>query len=195
MMIERPSRRRWTFRWGAAGRWLSLASLGLILGACASVRVGSDFDHSASFSGYHTYSWMERTHRGSRNPLVAQRARDAIQAELTRKGYTNVSEGGSADFVVDFTIGSRERMDVESYPAPYGAGYWGPGWWGPYWGSSVDVRQYREGTLSIDIFDGHSHRPVWHGWAKKELTRSDIERSEAPIRDAVEKVLSRFPPS
>jgi hypothetical protein len=139
---------------------------------------------------------MAREHHGPRNPLVAQRARDAIRAELTRKGYTNVTDGGSADFVVDFTIGSHERMDVESYPPPYSGVYWGyPGWWGPNWGTRLDVRQYREGTLAIDIFDAHSHKPVWHGWAKKELTQSDIERSEAPIREAVEKVLSRFPPS
>jgi len=32
------------------------------------------------------------------------------------------------------------------------------------------------------------------GWAKKQLTRSDIERSEAPIRTAVAAVLEKFPP-
>jgi hypothetical protein len=35
---------------------------------------------------------------------------------------------------------------------------------------------------------------VWHGWAKKELTRSDIENSEAPIRKAVAAILAKFPP-
>lgn len=61
-------------------------------------------------------------------------------------------------------------------------------------GGAIDVRQYREGTLAIDIFDAHTNKPVWHGWAKKELTRSDIERSEAPIRTAVAAVLEKFPP-
>ena len=193
MTIGNPSRRS---RRGATSWRLSVASVCLVLGACATVRVGSDFDRSANFSGYHAYSWMAREHHGSRNPLVAQRARDAIQAELTRKGYTSVTDAGSADFVVDFTIGSQERRDVESYPVTYADVYWGyPGWWGPYWGTRLDVRQYREGTLAIDIFDAHSHRPVWHGWAKKELTQSDMERSEAPIREAVQKVLSRFPAS
>jgi hypothetical protein len=57
------------------------------------------------------------------------------------------------------------------------------------------VRQYREGTLSIDIFDVKSHRPVWHGWAKKELSRKDIEQSEQPIKHAVAAVLEKFPPA
>jgi len=174
---------------------LGLAWVGLLLQSCATIQVGSDFDRSASFSGYHSFSWMAREHHGSHNPLVAQRARDAIQAELANKGYINVGESASADFVVDFTIGARERTDVESLPAPYGGAYWSyPGWWGPYWGSSVDVRTYHEGTLSIDIFDTRTHRPVWHGWAKKELTSADVEHSEGPIREAVASVLSHFPP-
>lgn len=172
------------------------ALCGLILTACATLRVGNDFDHTESFSGFHAFSWMPRTNYGSHNPLVVQRARDAIQAALTRKGLTYASDSSAANFIVDFTVGSHERIDVESYPAPYAGPYWGySGWWGyRYWGPQVDVRQYREGTLSIDLFDAHSHRPVWHGWAKKELTKADMEGSEAAIQEAVDKVLAQFPP-
>jgi hypothetical protein len=180
--------------------------LGLLLAGCQSLRVGSDFDRQASFAGYHHYSWLLREQPRTVNPLVVQRARDSIDAALGAKGFVYVSDAGSADFVVDFTIGSQERTQVEAYPAPYagpwnaGDGYYGyygyPGrWWGhPYWGSDVSVYTYREGTLSIDMFDQRTHRPVWHGWAKKTLTQSDLERSEGPIREAVDAVLAPFPP-
>ncbi len=172
----------------------TVVCLGALLTSCATMQVGSDFDHAATFSAYHAFAWMPREQYGSRNPLVIQRARDAIQAELTRKGFVYASDS-AADFIVDFTIGSRERVDVQSYPAPYDGVYWTlPGWWGPYWGTTVDVHKYREGTLSIDIFDARSHKPVWHGWAKKELNRSDMERSEGPIRAAVNSILAHFPP-
>lgn len=181
-----------------AGRLWGLASLCLLLAACTSLKVGGDFDRTNNFSGYRTFAWMPREHHGTSNPLVAQRARDAIQSELTRKSFNYVEDAAAADFVVDYTIGAHERMDVRSYPTPY-AGPWGwgyPGWWGyRYWGSEVDVRNYREGTLSIDVFDAHTHKAVWHGWAKKELSQADIDRSEAPIRAAVEAVLKGFPPS
>ncbi|HUL47772.1 MAG TPA: DUF4136 domain-containing protein [Steroidobacteraceae bacterium] len=177
--------------------WLAGALSALALAACETTRVSSDYDHAASFASYHSFTWLARERHGSANPLVVQRAHDAIQAELTRRGFTYTENAAAADFVVDFTIGARERVDVQSYPSAYmGPGWWGPGWWGyPYWGTDVDVHQYREGTLSIDLFDGHSHRAVWHGWARKELTRSDMENSEAPIRAAVAAVLARFPPS
>jgi len=177
-----------------------LAALAL-LAACASLQVGSDYDKTASFGSYHTFALMRREHHpnnGSTNPLVIQRAEDAIKAELSSKGYQFTPDPAAADFTVDFTIGSKERTDINSYPDPYvGMGWgWGRrGWWGgPYWGSDVDVRQYREGTLSIDVFDARSHRPVWHGWAKKELSRKYIENSEEPIRRATNAVLARFPP-
>jgi hypothetical protein len=56
------------------------------------------------------------------------------------------------------------------------------------------VRTYREGARSIDVFDAYTHKAVWHGWAKKELSQADIDRSEAPIQTAVEGVLETFPP-
>ncbi len=172
----------------------------LILTACATLQVGSDYDRQASFANYHTFAIMHREHHNVHNPLVAQRTEDAINQDLTARGYRAVSDPATADFTVDFTVGSRERTDINSYPEPYaGMGWggwgWGPGWWGdPYWGSSIDVHQVREGTLSIDVFDAHSHKPVWHGWAKKDLSRKDIEQSEEPIRKAVAAVLANFPP-
>jgi hypothetical protein len=190
----------------AAAQWwvlaLTLIAAVITVGGCATVQVGSDYDRSASFANYHSFALMKREHHGTNpatNPLVVQRAEDAIKAELERKGYKLTDDPAAADFIVDFTIGSQERTDINSYPDPYVGPGWGwgrRGWWGgPYWGENLDVRQYREGTLSIDIFDARSHRPVWHGWAKKELTGRDIEHSEEPIRKAVESVLAKFPPS
>lgn len=67
------------------------------------------------------------------------------------------------------------------------------GWWGyRYRGSGVEARQHREGTLSIDVCDATTNRPVWHGWAKKEL--EDVKQSEMAIRVAVDAVLAAIPP-
>ena len=162
------------------------------IGGCASMHIASDFDRKADFSSYHTFAILPREHRGTRNPLVARRVREAIEAELARKGYSLVSDTAkTADFIVDYTIGSQERTDIEAYPEAFR----GPWVWGnPYFGTYVDVRQYREGTLAIDIFEVRTHQPVWHGWAKKQLSEADIERPEAPIQAAVAAVLAKFPP-
>jgi len=178
---------------------------------CSTLDVGSDFDRQANLAGYHTFMIMDRSHDGvpnppgpfnppalpfspgEANPLVAQYVRDAIPQELARKGYRRVSDPLAADFLVDYTVGAKERLSVESYPGPY-SGFGGPGWWGgAYWGGGIDVRQIREGTLSIDVFDTHTHRPVWHGWAKKDISREDMENAQQPIREAVAAILAKFP--
>jgi Domain of unknown function (DUF4136) len=185
----------------AAGtlRHMTTIFFALILCACSTLQVGSDHDPGTNFSSYKTFTLMQRSHTGVSNPLVPVRVSDAIKADLLSKGYVQATDPATADFTVDFTIGVRERIDVNAYPDPYAGPAWGwgaPGWWGgPYWGTSVDVRQYHEGTLSVDIFDAHSHRPVWHGWAKKELTPSDVKNSTQPIQNAVASVLARFPPA
>lgn len=185
------ARRLWKWRAG------TIAAVVVILtgSACATLQVGSDYDKGASFANYHTFTIMHRDHRGTTNPLVVSRADDDIRTALESKGYRLAADPSMADFSVDFTIGSKDRTDVNTYPAPYGGPWWGGGWWGgAYWGNNIDVRQYKEGTLSIDVFDARSHRPVWHGWAKKQLSRKDIEQSEEPIRRAVDAVLAKFPP-
>jgi hypothetical protein len=161
------------------------------LAACATLDVGSDFDRAATFTGYRTFAWMARQHPTISNPLNIRRVQDAVNAELEAKGLRLATDLSQADLAVDFTLSSAERTEVTSYPVEYRGGWlWGEG----YFGSAVDVRQYREGTLSIDLFDARSHQPVWHGWAKKPLSREDLDHPDAPLRAAVAAILARYPP-
>jgi hypothetical protein len=134
---------------------------------------------------------MARAHDDRQNPLVARFAREAIDAELSQKGFVLAADPSTADFEVDFTIGARDRIDLSTYPVRNrGPWVWGYG----YYGSEIDLRQYREGTLAIDIFNAQTHQPVWTGRATKEITRADHVRSDVPIRVATSAVLAQFPP-
>lgn len=169
----------------------------LLMPGCATLRVGSDYDQSAPFAAYRSFTWLPRTDYGTHNPLAVRWARSAIEAELERKGFQYTADPAAAQFAVDFTIGAKARVDIHSYPAPYGGPwYWyRRSWWGyPYWGAGVHVYHYSEGILAIDIFDERTHKPVWHGWARKPLTREDLEHSRAAIARAVDSVVAQFPP-
>ncbi len=165
-----------------------VAVLGLILAACATVHVNSDFDRSVDFSSYHSFTMVSRPHPGIKNPLIAQRTYDGIQAELMRRGFTYVGDSTKADLIVDFTMGARERMDAAIHRDI------DAGWWRPYWGRRVNARRYRQGTLAIDVFDARSQRPLWHGWESRQLSKPEVERTEEVIRASVNAVLAEFPP-
>ena len=100
-----------------------------------------------------------------------------------------------ADFVVSYTVGTRERIDAVSYPSAY-HGTWGWHIYGRYYDQTEVVhRTYTEGTLGLDIFDGNTKQPIWHGWATKTISTSDRENPSPFIQKAVAAIIERFPPS
>lgn len=121
-----------------------------LLASCTTLQVGSDHDASATFANYHTFTLLQREHKGIPNPLVATRVEDDIKQELQRRGYTLAADPASADFTVNFSIGAEDRINISSYPAAYAGPLWGG------WGSNLDVRQYHEGTLG-STSSTHTH--------------------------------------
>jgi hypothetical protein len=184
----------------------ALFSLGL-LGACASgFSATYDSDPSQDFSGYQTFAWISKnpmivgqTNRMP-NPLLEPRIMAAMESVLGAKGYRKVEDPETADFALSFTIGSREEIKVNSYPASYASygvgGAWG--WGGPYYGmgmaTETQVRQYQKGMLALDIFDVKERRPVFHAVAEKSITESDRKKLDQTVQAAVNAVLQGFPP-
>jgi len=178
-----------------------------LLGACATTfQATFDHDSSNNFSNYQTFAWISknpmRIGQGSAtpNPLLEPRIMSALEKALVAKGYRLVADSTSADFVVSFTIGSREDIKVDSYPSMAGGvGYGRPGHWrwgGAYYGYGTEttVRQYTKGMLAVDIFDVNDRRPVWHGVASKTVNDSDRENMQETIDAAVDAIVAGFPP-
>jgi hypothetical protein len=174
------------------------AAVGLLaamaVGGCAGVRTQTDFDPTADFRGYRTYTWVteeplmrvEQGKGGAVSPLVQQRIRDAIDRTLAGRGYRQEKPG---DFAVAFTVGVRERQYL-SHWYPYDPFYYR----GRYWRYPPQpvIETYAEGTLVIDIFEVASQRPVWTGRATKLVGEADAAAEQ--IDAVVAEVLKEFPP-
>ena len=186
---------------------LGMVSVFALLGACASTfEATHDHDANHDFSNYQSFAWISKnpmqvsTAVAAVNPLLEPRIMSGLETALVAKGYKWVAEATSADFVISFTVGSREEIKVDSYPsmsAGYGRGYLGHWGWGAayYGGTETSVRQYTKGMLAVDIFDVKDRRPVWHGVASKTINESDRENMDATIKAAVDAILAGFPPS
>lgn len=167
--------------------------------ACSTIRTGSHYDETNDFGRYDTFSWIADDPYIGRDPdlpispLTQRKIQEAIHDRLVSKGYTFVADRDPADFVVSYTIGSREKIRASSYPVGF-RGSWG---WHVH-DSYYRVREYEEhsyteGTLSVDIFDGESKQPVWHGWAQKVITDSDRRDPSVIIQDGVTRLFESFP--
>jgi hypothetical protein len=183
-------------------RRVTIASMLVIAGllsACSTIRTGAHVDETTNFSSYHSFSWIADDPYIKSDPDVAisplsqSKIKEAIREQLETRGYTFTDDSANADFVVSYTVGSRDRVRTTSYPVAY-RGNWGwhiPGSY--YYIHEHDTHTYTEGTLSVDIFDGKAKKPVWHGWAEKTITRQDREDPTTVIRDGVSRLFESFP--
>jgi hypothetical protein len=182
----------------------------VFLMGCSSNPPIVDYDSSVDFSSYKTYAFISDhpliRAEGAElaSPLFESRLMRVTDTTLQAKGFTRASDPESADFTVGFTVGARDKIKVNSYPEPYRAyyGYGVRGGWGaPYYSmgvgvgsSNVDVQQYTEGTLAIDIYDVGEHKPAWHAIATKRVT-DDIRRNpDESVTEIVTEMLTGFPP-
>ena len=177
-------------------RWvLIVAGAGLLFGCASLAKVQTDFNPSADFSSYRSFSFISDkpllVSTIGISPLLEGRLMNATRGQLISKGYRFVDNREMADFVVSFTVGARDKIQVTSYPASYrGYNQWG---WGTGYYNEVNVRNYTEGTLSIDIFEVNRRSPVWHGWAVKTISSSDRRNPTPVINEIVAAIFADYP--
>jgi len=182
-----------------------LLLIGLILAGCAAPGPMIDFDPSYNFSQDRTFAFISEhpliKEAGAEvgNPMIEGRLVQITENIMAARGFTRVSNPEEADLAVGFTLGGREKIQVDSYPefyrGDYGGWGWGGGYYGGYSGQSVDVRQYTEGVLSVDIYDPQERRPVWHGRAIGRITKKMQENPAQVLEQALGNIFATFPPS
>ena len=175
----------------------------LALAGCSSTPPIVDYDSSVNFNSYRTYAFIsehplmfdEGTAGGS--PMLEGRLMRTTDKVLQSKGFLKADDPESADFTVGFTVGARDKLKVNSYPEPYRPYYGAWGWGAPYHAgarSNVDVQQYTEGRLAIDIYDVAGHKPAWHAAATKRITDAMRRNPDESVSEAVNSILAGFPP-
>ena len=168
----------------------------LLLAACSSVYVSTDYDPGTDFAGLKAYAWLPRKAAASGDPrldstLLHERIRNAVEAQLAERGYKKVASG-RADFLVAYHTAVQRKIDVDTIYRGYG---YGPDTWG--WGAGHDtvVYEYDQGTLLLDVLDPKAHRLLWRGSAKAVVSEeSTPEKRTKLINEAVAKLLEQFPP-
>ena len=117
----------------------------------------------------------------------------AVAAQLAAKGLTEVQ--GEADCYVYTHVKSTAQQSVSIDHFGYG-GYngWG-GWGGSYGTTSVNVSNYIEGTLIVDIVDGGTKQLAWRGLGTKTFyPDSKPEKVEKGINKVTSDMFMKFPP-
>ena len=165
----------------------------LLLASCSSVSTDYDFDDQVDFSMYRSYQWVPSDSESTPNSveysqLIDRRIRAAVEQNLAAEGLTPAST--APNLLVAYSTRTDRKTEVldNGY---YGYGY--RGWRGSYWRpSTMQVYQYEEGTLVIDLIDAQKKQLVWRGKAVGIV--GDYADSENRINEAVKKLFQHYPP-
>ena len=182
-----------------------LASVVMItlLAACApSVKVRSDADPSVNLSKFQTYGFFSQMgiEGDDYSNLLGQHFRAAVASQMDSRGFT---QSGSPQLQVNVSIGSKDKVRVNTYQDPYlygghygryGGGYYGsPMGYGYGGGTRTTVHQYTEANVYIDLVDSTEHKMVWQGVATFTVTEKMQGQLRETVYNTVDKIFSQFP--
>ena len=175
----------------------ALAAAALLAG-CSSLSVSYDYDNNVDFMQYRTFAWMARpeavpadaAQAQQRNDLLDRRIRSAVEDEMAARNITQ--DPAAPGVLVVYHVGLQDKIQVTDYGYNYSPYYWGYGG-----GRQLDVYQYQEGTLIIDVIDAKTKNLVWRGTGTKviESTSRSPEEMKARIDEIVNKIMQSFPPN
>jgi len=160
--------------------------------------VFANADPEAEFATYSTYGFAEQlgTDRPGYSSLLSQYLKAATTREMNARGYALRELSAGPDLTINFYVHTEEKIRTTTSPSSevyygYRRGRYDP--WAGYAAVETEVRQYTEGTLTIDLVDTGDSRLVWEGTAVGRV-RDDVRENLQPVIDSVvTDVFSRYP--
>lgn len=181
-----------------ASQWLLAVFATALLAACATgPQVRTDYDPSADFSQYRTWSFYSpiAMEEYGYSTWISERIKDNVRKQMDARGYRYVE--ASPDLQVNFQGVVQDRTAVFSMPrsdVQWLYDYRRNAYVGmPVWYDDTQVSRYREGTLTVDLVDARRNRMVWTGAAIGRVVRKTPEQQMAGVDQAIDAIFLQYP--
>ena len=156
----------------------------LFAGRSSAADVKTDYDRNTNFSQYKTYSWEQVQ---TRDPLMVDRIKSAVNGSLAAKGLTEVPTGGDLSIVAIEVTHNQQTLDT--FYNNFGGGRR----FGGFGDATTTTETYRVGTLVVDLSDLTTKKLVWRGSASDTLSDKS-EKNIDNLDKGVVKMFKKFPP-
>lgn len=179
----------------------------LLLSGCAStVDVATDYDRTANFSQYQTFSFYQdrptqpRDASGDFDTSMDLYLRNAIRQSLSNQGLRYDTSDPDLKVAYDVAVDTEVAVNTNyTYPPGFGYGY--SYWYGYRYNYAFSrfpttyktINQYREGTVVVDLINPDTNELVWRGIGEAAVDmRGDIDQER--INTIVMDILEEYPP-
>jgi hypothetical protein len=176
----------------------------IILAACSSIKITTDYDKTVDFTQLKTfeyYGWAAESDK-LLNDLEKQRIEAAFAAEFTKRGLEHVESGGDMIVVLFIMTENKTQYNATTTGMGYGGygGYYGygPGWGGgPGMGmgmsnTTVSEYNYTVGTLVIDIYNPKTEKLIWESIASGTV-KDNPQAREKNLPKTVGMIMAPYP--
>jgi hypothetical protein len=163
---------------------LSIVTVMLMTIPSVAQQVKTDYDRNANFNQYKTYSWSSVK---TKDPLLVDRIKSAVDATLAAKGLTQVESGGNLSITAMEITKNQQTLNT-FYDGGFG------GWrWGGFGDATTTTETYKVGTLVVDMFDTQSKALVFRGSSSDTLSNKS-DKNIKNLNKGVDKMFKHFPP-
>jgi uncharacterized protein DUF4136 len=161
----------------------------LSAGKASAQQVKTDYDRTANFAQYKTYSWE---HVKTQDSLDVDRIKSAVNSALAAKGWTQVDSRGDVSIVaIEMT---RNQQTLNTFYDGFGGGW---GWrrfgGGGFGEATTTTETYKVGTLVVDLFESSTKKLLWRGTSSDTLSNNS-DKNIKNLDKGVEKMFKQFPP-
>jgi len=165
--------------------FVSIAMLFFLTAASFAQQVKTDYDRSANFGQYKTYSWAKVQ---TEDPLWVDRVKNSVNAALAAKGWTQVDSGGDVSIVAMGV--TQDQQTLNTFYDGFGGGWRR---WGGFGNSTTTTETYKVGTLIVDLFDTKTKVLIWRG-SISDTVSDNSDQNIKTLNKGVEKMFKHFPP-
>jgi hypothetical protein len=160
--------------------------------ACGpTMTVTSDYDHTANFSQFKTFRIVQLEQQ---NQAISQfnqtRIINAVRAQMIAKGFT---EAENPDMIVDIVTILKNKQEIVANSYGYGGGYRPYAWGGGNMSTTVNVQDYQNGSLIVQVANASTKKLLWEGIGNQDID-SPSSNPDKAITAAVTKIMASFPP-
>ena len=159
-------------------------------------KVVYDMDKSVDFSQFKTFEflgWQDDT-GNLLNDMDKKRLQTSFTSEFDARKLERTD--GEADMAISIYVVVSQEKSVTAYTNFHtNTGYryrrsWG--WSSGYATTSYSEKDYLEGTIVVDVFDGESKELIWQGVVSGTI-KAKPEKREKSIPKVVAKLMKKFP--
>jgi hypothetical protein len=154
----------------------------LVAGSLWAQQVSVNYNHSASFTQYHTYAWGSNNTNQIQNSILAQVAQQDIDNAMSQKGLQKVSESQNPDLILTASGGEKEQTSWNA---------WGMRGIGGGMGG-ISPQQNVEATMIVSLYDLKEKSLVWRGIAEDTLSNNG-NKNQQLLEKAVQKMFKQWP--